>query len=89
LLSDIDPRDWADGRKADEIYSEVILNAHPGAIVVLHDRVAATAEALPRIVETLSAEGYQFVTVDDLFSVRPPTEISGRERIAHETPNHR
>jgi peptidoglycan/xylan/chitin deacetylase (PgdA/CDA1 family) len=69
---DIDPRDWArPGTGA--IYSNVIANAHPGAIVIQHDGGGDRSEtlaALPREIDTLRAEGYRFVTVTELLGQR-------------------
>jgi len=69
---DIDPRDWAlPGTNA--IYQNVISNAHPGAIVIQHDgggNRSETLAALPREIDTLRSEGYQFVTVTQLLGQR-------------------
>jgi peptidoglycan-N-acetylglucosamine deacetylase len=65
---DIDPRDWArPGTGA--IYSNVVGNAHNGAIVLQHDGGGDRSEtlaALPHEIDTLRSEGYQFVTVTQL-----------------------
>src|SRR5581483_896871 len=69
---DVDPRDWAlPGTGA--IYSNVIANAHPGAIVIQHDgggNRSETLAALPQEIHTLRARGYRFVTVTDLLGQR-------------------
>jgi chitin deacetylase len=69
---DIDPRDWArPGTGA--IYSNVVSNAHPGAIVIQHDGGGDRSEtlaALPHEIHTLRAQGYSFVTVTDLLGQR-------------------
>ncbi|WP_157987878.1 polysaccharide deacetylase family protein [Jiangella endophytica] len=59
----VDPGDW---RKpgAHAIHDYVAENVHPGAIVLLHDGGgdrAGTVAALPAIIETLRAAGYEFV----------------------------
>jgi peptidoglycan/xylan/chitin deacetylase (PgdA/CDA1 family) len=65
---DIDPRDWAlPGVGA--IEDNVLANAHPGAIVIMHDgggNRSETLSALPHIIDTLRARGYTFVTVTQL-----------------------
>jgi peptidoglycan/xylan/chitin deacetylase (PgdA/CDA1 family) len=69
---DIDPRDWSrPGTGA--IYSNVVGNAHPGAIVIQHDGGGDRSEtlaALPHEIDTLRREGYGFVTVTDLLGQR-------------------
>ncbi len=69
---DIDPRDWAlPGSQA--IYQTVVNNAHPGAITEMHDGGGPryeTLAALPRIIDTLRARGYRFVTVAQMLGYR-------------------
>jgi peptidoglycan/xylan/chitin deacetylase (PgdA/CDA1 family) len=65
---DIDPRDWA-LPGVGEIEDNVLANAHPGAIVIMHDGGGDRSEtlaSLPDIIETLRARGYTFVTVTQL-----------------------
>ena len=65
---DIDPRDWA-LPGVGEIEDNVLANAHPGAIVIMHDGGgdrSETLDALPDIIHTLRARGYTFVTVTQL-----------------------
>ena len=67
------PRDW-EPRSPDQLVSSTLAQAHPGAIVLLHDGLnldhhadrSATVEALPRIIDRLRAEGYVFVTLPTL-----------------------
>ncbi len=49
----------------------LLLNAHPGAVLVLHDRpdtLAATLITLQRVVPALQRRGYRFVRLDELVS---------------------
>jgi peptidoglycan/xylan/chitin deacetylase (PgdA/CDA1 family) len=69
---DIDPRDWARPGVA-EIETNVIDNAHPGAIVEMHDgggNRSETLAALPTIIASLRHRGYRFVTVDQMLEYR-------------------
>ncbi len=69
---DIDPRDWSrPGTGA--IYSNVVDNAHPGAIVLQHDGGgdrSQTLAALAQEIKTLRARGYQFVTITQLLGMK-------------------
>jgi peptidoglycan-N-acetylglucosamine deacetylase len=68
---DIDPRDWA-LPGVGEIEGNVLANAHPGAIVIMHDGGGDRSEtlaALPTIIGTLRARGYTFVTVTQLLGL--------------------
>jgi peptidoglycan-N-acetylglucosamine deacetylase len=65
---DVDPRDWSLPGTA-EIYSNIVDNAKPGAIILMHDGGGPrdeTLAALPRIIDTLRARGYGFETVSAL-----------------------
>ncbi len=66
----IDPRDW-EGNGVDEIVERVRLEALAGEgnTVLLHDaggNRSETLAALPRIIEMLRAEGFEFVSLDEL-----------------------
>jgi peptidoglycan/xylan/chitin deacetylase (PgdA/CDA1 family) len=59
---------------SDRIASQIIANAHPGAILVMHDgngNRQKTLDALPKIIETLRDRGYRFVTVAEILHVKP------------------
>ena len=66
--------DWEDGAQADSIVQRVLAEAHPGAIVCLHDGDRkdsaigreVTVAALPGIVQGLRRDGYELVTVSEL-----------------------
>ena len=63
----IDTLDWQ-GPSPETIYDRVISDVEPGAIVLLHVNHEAvnTAAALPGIIEELTAQGYEFVTVSEM-----------------------
>jgi cellulose synthase/poly-beta-1,6-N-acetylglucosamine synthase-like glycosyltransferase/peptidoglycan/xylan/chitin deacetylase (PgdA/CDA1 family)/spore germination protein YaaH len=65
----IDPRDWQKGVTADDIVNEVLNEKDNGHIVLLHDAGgdrSATVEALPRIIDALRAQGYEFAPLTTL-----------------------
>ncbi len=65
---DVDPRDWSLPGTS-EIYSNIVDNAGPGSIILMHDGGGPrdeTLAALPRIIDTLRAKGYGFETVSAL-----------------------
>ena len=66
VLWDVDPMDWKH-RDADYIVREVLSAVEDGSIILLHDIYETSVEAALRIVDRLQAEGYVFVTVDELF----------------------
>jgi len=69
----VDPQDWRNDATPEDVAGRVISAARPGAIVVLHDGggdQSATIAALPMIIDTLRAQGYEFVTLDEMPDVR-------------------
>jgi peptidoglycan/xylan/chitin deacetylase (PgdA/CDA1 family) len=57
---------------AQEVAAKVLRQAHPGAIVLMHDEFAQTPKALARIIPELRARGYQFVTASEMRGAPPP-----------------
>lgn len=45
---------------------KVVRIVRPGAIILLHDRLPQTAEALPEIIETARNKGYKFGLIDQI-----------------------
>jgi peptidoglycan/xylan/chitin deacetylase (PgdA/CDA1 family) len=66
----VSSNDWSFDATASSVYSNVMDNVYDGAIVELHfdspTTTYSTAEALPWIIEDLSARGYSLVTVPEL-----------------------
>lgn len=58
------------------LLDNVLRNAQPGRIVLLHDGLSkngpsATVQALPQLITALQQQGYQFVTVPQLLKLQP------------------
>jgi len=72
ILWDIDTIDWRPikndppGPTADEIVAKVLGNAKGGSIVLMHLGGYETFKALPRIVDGLTAAGFDLVNLDQL-----------------------
>lgn len=67
----VDTNDWR-RPGADTIAARAISGAAPGAIILMHDGGgdrSQTVAALPKIITTLKAQGYTFVTVDQLYHI--------------------
>ncbi|MEF9945679.1 MAG: polysaccharide deacetylase family protein [Lachnospiraceae bacterium] len=65
VLWTIDPLDWTT-ENVDEIVNKVVTEVEEGDIILLHDCYKSSVEAAFRIIDVLQAEGYEFVTVDQL-----------------------
>lgn len=76
VLWSIDPRDWAD-RNASVVCSRVVGAAKDGAIILVHDIHATTVDAVPCIIDTLRAQGYEFLTVSELAAAKDVPLVSG------------
>ena len=84
---DLDSTDWSDAT-ADQVVRSVLDNAHPGAIVLMHDGGlgggnsdrSTTIAAPPHIVDGLREQGYALVTVPELTGA--PAEHGGKRRSA-------
>lgn len=69
VLWSIDPEDWKVKNTA-EVIRRVRAAAFDGAIILLHDIYATTVDAVSQIIDGLRADGYEFVTVSELASLR-------------------
>ena len=72
----VDPQDWKllDTRK---VVDAVLAAVQPGDIVLLHDFYPTSVQAALEIVDRLQAEGYAFVTVEELFRIEGVTPQAG------------
>jgi len=61
----VDPLDWTTDN-VDEIVNKVVTKTEDGDIILLHDCYLTSVKAAFRIIDLLSAQGYEFVTVDEL-----------------------
>ena len=72
----VDPEDWA--KLSPEAVAQAVLKeAGPNDIVLLHDFFSDSVDAALEIVETLQAEGYYFVTVEELLALNGITPQPG------------
>lgn len=62
---DIDTRDW-ESQNSRKIVNHICKNAGKHHIILLHDVFETSVDAALAAVDTLTAEGYTFVTVDEL-----------------------
>lgn len=65
VLWTVDPRDWCKDDAA-VIARTVLKNVKENDIILLHDRYKASVEAALIIVDELTKQGYEFVTVDEI-----------------------
>ena len=64
--------DWDGSSSSSQIANSVTRGVKDGQIILLHDFQgnSATVQALPTIIESLKNQGYQFVTMSQLFQYK-------------------
>ncbi len=62
---DVDSIDWKKP-SAEQIKKRVLKNTGSGSILLFHNDLENTTEALPDILKTLDSQGYEFVTIKDM-----------------------
>ena len=74
----VDPRDWAT-RDVGAITAMVIDNVRDGDVILLHDMTDSSVEAALSIIDQLKAQGFRFVTVQELARLKGVTIEPGKE----------
>lgn len=64
--------DAASGKalSARQLAANILARASDGGIILLHDTTQANVDAVAPVIDRLRAQGYQFVTVQELFRLR-------------------
>lgn len=65
----VDPQDWKLLDK-DKVVAAVMDAVQPGDVILLHDFYSTSVDAALEIVDRLQKEGYDFVTVEELFRIQ-------------------
>ena len=64
----VDSEDWL-SQDPQKIYDRIMKGAKDGAVILCHDTYEPTLEAMRRVLPALKEQGYQFLTVSELFSL--------------------
>lgn len=65
FVTNVDSLDYT-GLTVDEIVSRVVSRARNGSIILFHNGVDTTAEALDKVLTELEKQEYSFVSINDL-----------------------
>ena len=76
ILWSVDTLDWK-YRNADTVYHNIMTKAHDGAVVLLHDIYSTSVNGALRAITDLQKQGYECVTVSELFRRRGITLQNG------------
>lgn len=69
IIWSVDPEDWK-YRDKDHVHEAIVNDSYDGAVVLVHDIHATTIPGALAAVDDLMAEGYEFVTISELFRRR-------------------
>lgn len=69
VLWSVDPRDWAT-QNAEAVVNWVIRRAKDGDVILLHDMSNSSVTAALGIIDRLTEQGFRFVTVSELATLR-------------------
>ena len=72
----VDPRDW-ENKNTDKVVQEILKHVKPNSIILLHDIYDTSVDAALKVVDTLEAQGYCFVTVEELLCLNGVTPEAG------------
>lgn len=64
----IDSLDWQT-KNASSVIQIVNQTAQPGGIVLMHDIQPATADSLATVIDNLKKQGYEFLTIEEMFQL--------------------
>ncbi len=73
----VDPTEGNMARGEDAMYHNVLRTTHDGAIILLHDTNQRNINVAVRVMDALLAQGYEFVSVDELFRLRGVAPVDG------------
>lgn len=62
----VDTCDWKT-LNADSVYNEIINKAKDGSVILLHELYESSVKGALRAIDTLQEQGYEFVTISELF----------------------
>lgn len=76
ILWSVDPQDWL-YRNAETVKNRIVSASFDGAIVLVHDIHSTTVDGSLAAIDWLKAQGYEFVTVNELFRRRGRSLANG------------
>ena len=72
----VDPRDW-ENKNTDKVVQAILKHVKPNSIILLHDIYDTSVDAALKVVDTLEAQGYCFVTMEELLCLNGVTPEAG------------
>lgn len=81
IMWSVDSRDW-EVKNATSIQDNVFSHIEDGDIIIMHDGYTSTIEATEEILKRMSREGFEVVSVSELFELKNK-EIPLHEKVKH------
>lgn len=69
IMWSVDTLDWKH-RNTESIMGYTLDQVYDGAIILMHDIHSTSVDAVPTLIDTLRAEGYEFATISELTNLR-------------------
>ena len=69
ILWSVDTEDWK-SKDPDTIIATAMSEVHDGAIILMHDIYPTSVDAVPKLIDTLREQGYEFTTIKELTKAR-------------------
>ena len=69
ILWSVDPEDWK-VRDAGVVRERAVTASFDGSVILMHDIYNSTVDAVPKVIDELRAQGYEFVTLTELAEIR-------------------
>lgn len=84
----VDPTNGSYPNPYEKLYNGLLRQIHDGAIILLHDAHGmANINAALDAIDTLQAQGYEFVTLDELFRLKGVTPQAGKTYFSVQNPD--
>ena len=82
----VDPQDWRT-RSSDRICYDILNRVYDGSIILCHDLIYQTGTAMEYVIPALIDQGYQLVTISELFTYSGHKPAAGRIYSIRPQPN--
>lgn len=80
ILWDVDPLDWQSPKSTKKVHDRILNSARSGSIILCHDIHETTVNAMPALLDEMTARGFQFATVTQLLQLEaqnpPPVAVA-------------
>ena len=69
ILWSVDTEDWR-SKNVDSILATAMSELHDGAIILMHDIYPTSVDAVPKLIDAIRKEGYEFASLSEITKIR-------------------